>query len=99
TRFSRDWSSDVCSSDLIIGEADNITVITTAIDKLDKIGVEKVNEELNQAGITDEAIKKLQPILQLSGTTGEKLVKLRGLFEASRSEERRVGKECRCGRA
>ena len=57
----------------IIGEADNITVITTAIDKIDKIGVEKVNEELSLAGITDEAINKLQPILQLSGTTGKKL--------------------------
>ncbi len=67
----------------IIGEADNITVITTAIDKLDKIGLEKVNEELSQAGITDEAIKTLQPILQLSGTTAEKLDELRGLFEAS----------------
>ena len=67
----------------IIDEADNITVITTAIDKLDKIGLEKVNEELSQAGITDEAIKTLQPILQLSGTTAEKLDELRGLFEAS----------------
>ena len=67
----------------IIGEADNITVITTAIDKIDKIGVEKVNEELSLAGITDEAINKLQPILQLSGTTGKKLDELRGLFEAS----------------
>ena len=67
----------------IIGEADNITVITTAIDKIDKIGVEKVNEELSLAGITDEAIQKLQPILQLSGTTSEKLDELRGLFEAS----------------
>src|SRR5690606_18544389 len=67
----------------IIGEADNITVITTAIDKIDKIGVEKVNEELSLAGINDAAIQKLQPILQLSGTTSEKLLELRGLFEAS----------------
>ena len=67
----------------IIGEADNITVITTAIDKIDKIGLEKVNEELSLAGISDEAIQKLQPILQLSGTTSEKLDELRGLFETS----------------
>lgn len=67
----------------IIGEANNITVITTAIDKIDKIGLEKVNEELSLAGITDEAIQKLQPILQLSGTTSEKLDELRGLFETS----------------
>src|SRR5690554_7626691 len=58
----------------IIGEADNIMVITTAIDKLDKIGLDKVNEELSQLGITDEAIKTLQPILQLSGTTDRKSV-------------------------
>ena len=67
----------------IIGEADNITIITTAIDKLDKIGLEKVNEELSQAGITDEAIKTLQPILQLSGSTSDKLGELRKLFEQS----------------
>lgn len=64
----------------IIGEADNITVITTAIDKLDKIGLEKVNEELSQLGITDEAIKTLQPILQLSGTTSDKLGELKNSF-------------------
>lgn len=67
----------------IIGEADNITVITTAIDKIDKIGVEKVNEELSLAGINDVAIQKLQPILKLSGTTSEKLDELRCLFVAS----------------
>ena len=67
----------------IIGEADNITVITTAIDKIDKIGLEKVNEELSLAGVTDEAIQNLQPILQLSGTTSEKLDELKSLFEAS----------------
>ena len=67
----------------IIGEADNITIITTAIDKLDKIGLDKVNEELSQAGITDEAIKTLQPILQLSGSTSDKLGELRKLFEQS----------------
>ena len=67
----------------IIGEADNITIITTAIDKLDKIGLEKVNEELSQAGITDEAIKTLQPILQLSGSTSDKIGELRKLFEQS----------------
>ena len=67
----------------IIGEADNITVITTAIDKLDKIGLDKVNEELSQLGITNEAIKTLQPILQLSGTTSDKLGELKTLFGAS----------------
>ena len=57
----------------IIGEADRIIDITVAIDKLDKIGLDKVNEELMQKGIAEEAIRKLQPILQLSGDNGEKL--------------------------
>ncbi len=56
-----------------IGEADRIVDITVAIDKLDKIGLEKVNEELLQKGVSAEAILKLQPILQLSGGNEEKL--------------------------
>lgn len=67
----------------IIGEADKITDITVAIDKLDKIGTEKVNEELASKGITQEAIEKLQPILQLSGTTREKLEKLKDVLASS----------------
>jgi histidyl-tRNA synthetase len=56
-----------------IGEANRIVDITVAIDKLDKIGLEKVNEELLQKGVSAEAILKLQPILQLSGGNNEKL--------------------------
>ena len=56
-----------------IGEAGRIVDITVAIDKLDKIGLEKVNEELLQKGVSSEAIVKLQPILQLSGNNDEKL--------------------------
>ncbi|MCL3778873.1 histidine--tRNA ligase [Prolixibacteraceae bacterium JC049] len=56
-----------------IGEADRIIDITVAIDKLDKIGLEKVNEELAAKGIAQDAIDKLQPILHLSGTNDEKL--------------------------
>jgi histidyl-tRNA synthetase len=67
----------------IIGEADKITDITVAIDKLDKIGLEKVNEELTSKGITQAAIDRLQPILLLSGTTREKLEILKGLLAAS----------------
>ena len=44
-----------------------------AIDKLDKIGLDNVNEELRQGGISDEAIEKLQPIISLQGTNEEKL--------------------------
>ena len=56
-----------------IGEADRIVDITVAIDKLDKIGLEKVNEELLDKGVSQNAVDKLQPILKLSGTTDEKL--------------------------
>lgn len=57
----------------VIGEADKIVDITVAIDKLDKIGLDNVNEELRQSGISDEAIEKLQPIISLQGTNEEKL--------------------------
>lgn len=58
----------------VIGEAEKIVDITVAIDKLDKIGLEKVNEELRNDGISEEAIEKLQPIISLSGSNEEKLV-------------------------
>lgn len=67
----------------IIGEADKITDITVAIDKLDKIGLEKVNEELVTKGISQDALDRLQPILLLSGTTEEKLVTLRDVLADS----------------
>lgn len=57
----------------VIGEAEKIVDITVAIDKLDKIGLEKVNEELRHDGISEEAIEKLQPIISLSGSNEEKL--------------------------
>ena len=57
----------------VVGEAEKIVDITVAIDKLEKIGLDKVNEELRQDGIDEEAIAKLQPIITLSGTNEEKL--------------------------
>lgn len=57
----------------VIGEEEKIVDITVAIDKLDKIGLEKVNEELRNDGISEEAIEKLQPIISLSGSNEEKL--------------------------
>lgn len=57
----------------VIGEAEKIVDITVAIDKLDKIGLEKVNEELRNDGISEETIEKLQPIISLSGSNEEKL--------------------------
>jgi histidyl-tRNA synthetase len=67
----------------VIGEADKITAITVAIDKLDKIGLEKVNDELASNGISEAAIRKLQPFLQLSGNTREKLEQLKQVLASS----------------
>lgn len=57
----------------VIGAADKIVDITVAIDKLDKIGLEGVNQELANVGIDADAIEKLQPIISLQGTNEEKL--------------------------
>ena len=57
----------------VIGEAEKIVDITVAIDKLDKIGLDNVNEELRTAGISEAAIEKLQPIIALTGSNDEKL--------------------------
>ena len=57
----------------VIGAADKIVDITVAIDKLDKIGIDNVNAELREDGLTDEQIQKLQPIIMLEGTNEEKL--------------------------
>jgi len=67
----------------IIGEAEKITDITVAIDKMDKIGLDKVNEEIASKGISDEAIAKLQPILKLSGSNYEKLNQLKTVLADS----------------
>jgi len=67
----------------IIGEAGRAVDITIAIDKLEKIGLEKVNLELAEKGVSDEAIKKLQPILYLKGATTEKLASLKKILAGS----------------
>ena len=67
----------------IIGEADKIVDITVAIDKLDKIGLDNVNKELAEKGISEEAIAKLQPIILLSGTNAEKLATLKTVLSDS----------------
>ena len=56
-----------------IGAADKIVDITVAIDKLDKIGIDNVNAELREDGLSDEQIAKLQPIIMLSGNNDDKL--------------------------
>ena len=67
----------------VVGAADKIVDITVAIDKLDKIGLEKVNEELAERGLTAEQIAKLQPILNMSGSTCDKLTTLRQVLASS----------------
>lgn len=67
----------------IIGEPDKIIDITVAIDKIEKIGLDSVNEELRAKGISEEAIKSLRPILTLAGTNGQKLDILAQLLENS----------------
>ena len=67
----------------MIGEADKIVDITVAIDKLDKIGLDAVNEELREDGISEEAIQKLQPIINLSGSNEEKIQTMRKVLAGS----------------
>ena len=66
-----------------IGEAERIVDITVAIDKLDKIGIDKVNEELIHKGVTHEAILKLQPILHLNGSNTEKINQIERVISMS----------------
>lgn len=67
----------------MIGEADKIVDITVAIDKIDKIGIDNVNEELRSKGLTEEAIEKLRPLLEMKGSNAEKLDTLAGLLAGS----------------
>ncbi len=67
----------------IIGAADKIVDITVAIDKIDKIGIDNVNEELRAKGITEDAIATLQPLLQLKGNNSDKIATLRALLSKS----------------
>ena len=67
----------------VIGEAEKIVDITVAIDKLDKIGLDNVNDELRADGISEEAIEKLQPIISLSGSNDEKLEVIAKVLETS----------------
>lgn len=66
-----------------IGEGSRITDITVAIDKLGKIGINAVNAELREKGISPEALQKLQPLLMITGSTGEKLGALEKLLAGS----------------
>ncbi|MBQ8155926.1 MAG: histidine--tRNA ligase [Prevotella sp.] len=67
----------------VIGAADKIVDITVAIDKLDKIGIDNVNAELREDGLSDEQIEKLQPIIMLEGTNEEKLNTIADVLSSS----------------
>lgn len=67
----------------VIGESENFGAITVAIDKLDKIGIEKVNEEMLAKGVSQQAIEKLQPILTLEGKLKHKFPKLKEILKDS----------------
>ena len=67
----------------IVGELDRLTDITVAIDKLDKIGLDNVNAELREKGVSAEAVEKLQPIILLSGSNAEKLATLKNVLAES----------------
>lgn len=66
-----------------IGEAEKLTDITVAIDKMEKIGLEKVNEELRNNGLSAEAVNRLQPILTLSGDNESKLKTIESVLASS----------------
>ena len=67
----------------LIGESERLTDITVAIDKIEKIGIEKVSEELLAKGISEEALQTLTPILKLSGSNFDKLSKLEDILKSS----------------
>lgn len=74
----------------IIGEPERLVDITVAIDKIDKIGIDAVNEELAAKGLASEAIAALRPILEISGTIDERLEALRKLLVDSETGMRGV---------
>lgn len=66
-----------------IGEADKIVDITVAIDKIDKIGLDNVNAELRERGLSENAIEALRPILTMSGSNDEKLAVMANILRDS----------------
>jgi histidyl-tRNA synthetase len=74
----------------VIGAADKIVDITVAIDKLDKIGIDNVNAELRDDGLSEDQIAKLQPIISLSGTNEEKLKTIAQVLDGSETGKKGV---------
>lgn len=75
----------------ILDESENIIAITVAIDKLDKVGVEGVNDELRAAGIKESSILKLQPLLAFRGDNAAKLRYLKELLAQSENGVKGIG--------
>ena len=67
----------------VCGAPDKLVEITVAIDKIDKIGLEAVKEELFEKGLSPEAVAVIEPVLTLSGSTAEKLSRMESLLAAS----------------
>ena len=67
----------------VSGQPDKLVDITVAIDKIDKIGLDAVKQELTEKGLTEQAIAVIEPVLTLSGTTAEKLSRMRELLATS----------------
>ena len=67
----------------VSGQPDKLVDITVAIDKIDKIGLDAVKQELFEKGLTEQAVALIEPVLTLSGTTAEKIGKMRGLLAGS----------------
>ncbi|MBQ0157567.1 MAG: histidine--tRNA ligase [Bacteroidales bacterium] len=67
----------------VIGAADRIVDITVAIDKLDKIGIDGVKDELRSAGLSDDQLAMLDPIIALQGTNAAKLATIRDVLAQS----------------
>ena len=72
------------------GRGDRLIDITTAIDKLEKIGEEKVFDELRSKGFTEDELSKLRPFLALSGSNREKLTQLKGLLATSEEGQKGI---------
>lgn len=77
----------------LIGAPDKMIDITVAIDKIDKIGIEKVNEELADRGLSAESIAALRPILEIDGTVEQRLAQLESLLATSETEHS-VSRSC-----
>lgn len=67
----------------VSGHPDKLIDITVAIDKIDKIGLDAVKEELCQRGLDEEAISLIEPVLTLSGTTSEKISSMKSILKNS----------------